>query len=209
MQKCGTGQIDVVALLEYLLDRLDRTEVELWLVQAWLIWNQRNRVVHGGKIIDPGCLNRRASELLEEFQQAQVSLQAAVEVGATRQAVQNDGTHWIPPPHNVYKLNYDAAVFKDSASSGFGAVIRNFSGEVMAAMTVKGPAVQGSDMAELLACRKALEFTIDAGFTMLVMEGDNVNATRWIASGTENQSAIDHPSQTCFPTFWQLLVPSY
>ena len=62
----------------------------------------------------------------------------------------------------------------------------------MVAMTVKGPAIQGSDMAELLACRKALEFTIDAGFTVLVVEGDSVNATRWIASGTENQSAIGH-----------------
>ena len=47
-------------------------------------------------------------------------------------------------------------------------------------------------MAELLACRKALEFAIDASFTMLVVEGDNVNSTRWIASGTENQSAIGH-----------------
>jgi len=56
----------------------------------------------------------------------------------------------------------------------------------MVAMTVKGPAIQGSDMAELLACRKALEFTIDAGFTVLVVEGDSVNAIRWIASGTEN-----------------------
>ena len=55
--------------------------------------------------------------------------------------MQNDGTRWIPPPQDVYKLNYDAAVFEDSASSGFGAVIRNYTGEVMAVMTVKGPAV--------------------------------------------------------------------
>ena len=70
-----------------------------------------------------------------------MSLQAAVEVGPTRQVVQNDGMRWIPPPQDVYKLNYDAAVFKDPASSGFGAVIRNFFGEVMVAMTVKDPAV--------------------------------------------------------------------
>ena len=37
LQKCGTGQLDFVALLEYLLDRLNRTEVEMFLVQAWLI----------------------------------------------------------------------------------------------------------------------------------------------------------------------------
>ena len=39
LQKCGTGQLDFVALLKYLLDRLNKTEVELFLVQAWLIWN--------------------------------------------------------------------------------------------------------------------------------------------------------------------------
>ena len=74
--------------------------------------------------MEPGCLNRHASELLEEFQLSQVSLHADVEVGATRQVVQNDETRWIPPLQDVYKLNYDAAVFEDSASSRFGVVIR-------------------------------------------------------------------------------------
>ncbi|KAK9988414.1 hypothetical protein SO802_028653 [Lithocarpus litseifolius] len=58
LQKCGTGQTDFITLLEYLLDRMEKTEVELMIVQAWLIWNQRNRVVHGGKFMDPGWLNK-------------------------------------------------------------------------------------------------------------------------------------------------------
>ena len=52
--------------------------------------------------------------------------------------MQNDGTRWTPPPQAVYKLNYNAAMFEDSTSTGFGAVIRNSIGEVMAVMTVKG-----------------------------------------------------------------------
>lgn len=39
---------------------------------------------------------------------------------------------------------------------GFGAVIRNYRGEVMAAMSAKGPPVTTSDDAKALACRKAL-----------------------------------------------------
>ena len=113
-------------------------------------------------------------------------------MGMTRQVLQNDGTDWIPPPQAVYKLNYDAAMFENSASSGFGAVIKNSIGEVMVAMIVKGLAVQGSEVAELLACRKVLEFAINAGFTVLIVEGDNVNATRCIASGSDIQSAIGH-----------------
>ena len=186
------GQLDFVALLQYLLDRLNKTEVEMFLVQAWLIWNQRNRVVYGSKLLEPGWLNRRAAELLEEFQQLQVSLQAEKAVGATRQVVQNDGMRWIAPPQAVYKLNYNVAAFEDSASTGFGAVIKNSTREVMVAMTVKGPVVQGSEMAKLLACRKVLEFAIDAGFTVLIVEGDSVNATRCIALGSDIQSAIRH-----------------
>ena len=40
--------------------------------------------MYGAKLLEPGWLNRRAAELLEEFQQLQVSLQAEKAVGATR-----------------------------------------------------------------------------------------------------------------------------
>ena len=39
LQKCNLGQLDMVQLFQYLLDRLDIEEVELFLVQAWVIWN--------------------------------------------------------------------------------------------------------------------------------------------------------------------------
>ena len=42
-------------LFEYLLDRLSMAELELFLVQAWIIWNQRNIVIHGGKLKEPSC----------------------------------------------------------------------------------------------------------------------------------------------------------
>ena len=66
------------------MDRINKIEVEMFLVQARLIWNQRNRVVYEGKLLELGWLNKRAAELLEEFQQSQVNLQADAVVGATR-----------------------------------------------------------------------------------------------------------------------------
>ncbi|XP_075645149.1 uncharacterized protein LOC142616160 [Castanea sativa] len=106
--------------------------------------------------------------------------------------MQNTKTVWQPPPQAVYKLNYDAAIFADNTSFGFGAVIRNSRGEVMAAMTAKGLAVQYSEEARLLACHKAMEFATDIGFTTLIVEGDSVNAMRSIASTKDNQSALGH-----------------
>jgi len=102
------------------------------------------------------------------------------------QVQQNDGINWKLPPQSVYKLNYDAAIFSDNTNSGFGAVIRNSRGEVMAVMTVKGPAVQCSEEAKLFACHKAMEFATDTDFTELIVEGDNINATRSIVSAKDN-----------------------
>lgn len=40
-------------------------------------------------------------------------------------------------------------------------------------MSAKGPHVQDSVEAEVLACRRAPEFAIDIGFFELMIEGDN------------------------------------
>ena len=74
LQKCPLGQPDMVQLFLYLLHRLETEEMELFLVQAWMLWGQRNSVLHGGKLKDPGWLNKRAVEWLEEFAQVQEQL---------------------------------------------------------------------------------------------------------------------------------------
>ena len=42
-------------------------------------------------------------------------------------------------------------------------------------MIAKGEYAHNSDDAEALACRKALEFAMEAGFSSLIIEGDNSN----------------------------------
>ena len=53
--------VDMLQLMEYLMEGVESHDMEVVLVQAWLIWNQRNRVVHGGKFHDPSWLNNRAT----------------------------------------------------------------------------------------------------------------------------------------------------
>ena len=71
LQKGVSGQANMIHLMEYLLDWVESQDMEVVLVQAWLIWNQRNRVVHGGKFHDLGWSNNRAGEMLEEYHTAQ------------------------------------------------------------------------------------------------------------------------------------------
>ncbi|XP_075645801.1 uncharacterized protein LOC142616956 [Castanea sativa] len=183
LQKGCTDQYDLLHLLEYLLDRLSLEEVEVFFTQAWFIWSRRNSVLHGGKFIDPGTLNRRAAEYLQEYKHAQEQLDA-------EPVMQNSREAWEPPPESAVKLNFDAAVFSEVNRTGVGAIIHNYKSEVMAAMSARGPAVHGSEKGELLACRKAIEFAIDAGFSRLVIEGDNVNVIKAISSQAANISLL-------------------
>ncbi|KAK9996674.1 hypothetical protein SO802_021360 [Lithocarpus litseifolius] len=60
----------------------------------------------------------------------------------------------------------------------------------MAAMVAKGPEVFCSEEAELLACRKAIEFAVDVGFSELVIEGENSSAMKAISTLKIDQSML-------------------
>ena len=60
----------------------------------------------------------------------------------------------------------------------------------MAALSTIGPAVTCSEEAEIMACKKALEFVVDAGFLKIVVEGDNANVMRAVSSSTPNLSML-------------------
>ena len=167
--------VDMLQLMEYLMDWVESHDLEVVLVQAWLIWNQRNRVVHGGKFHDPSWLNNRVAEFLEEFRTASVLMGPPQGGQASRDIRQ-------PLPPSTFKLNFDAALFSALNRSGFGAIIRNEKGEVMAAMAAKGPDVSSSKEAGLVACWKSIEFAVDAGFSELVIEGDNSSVMKAISA---------------------------
>ena len=62
----------------------------------------------------------------------------------------------------------------------------------MASMSARGPPVNDSEEAEILACRKAMEFAIDEGFTELIVEGDNTAVMQALTSSGANQSHLGH-----------------
>ena len=92
----------------------------------------------------------------------------------------------------LYKLNFDAAMFEGISASGFGAIVCNDKGEVMAASSARGPPVVDSEEADVLACRCAVEFAMDAGFRELIIEGDNATVMKTIMSSKVNYSTLGH-----------------
>ena len=81
LQKGLTDQATVMHLFENLMHKLPDDVLELFLVQSWLIWHQRNWVVHGGILQEPRTLNARASNFLEEFKEAQSQLTIPISIG--------------------------------------------------------------------------------------------------------------------------------
>ena len=148
-------QVDFFQLMEDMRDILSMVELELFWVQCWLIWNQRNTVEHGGMIQHPSGLTKRATDYIDEFKDSQVHLAIPVSVGAVQR--------WSTPSGSVYKVNFDASVLQ-------------------ALIPLAGPSVSTSEEAEVLACRKALELAVDAGFRDVVVEGDNSAVMKAILS---------------------------
>ena len=64
----------------------------------------------------------------------------------------------------------------------------------MGAMSAKGLQVQDSTKAEVLTCRRALEFAINIGFSELVIEGDSAQVLNSLKSTDTNWSRLGHIS---------------
>ena len=115
LQKFQTNHVDFLQLFEALVDKLSTIEMKLFLVQVWLIWNQRNVLVYGGQMKNSGWLTKRATELLEEYKKAQATLEISRATPGS--------SYWKPLSQDVYKLNFDAVVFSDLNFSRAGAII--------------------------------------------------------------------------------------
>ena len=70
MQKCTTFRTHFFTLVEDLMERLQVEDLEYFFVQCWVLWNQRNSVVHGGCIQDPSRLVQHAKDFIQEFRDA-------------------------------------------------------------------------------------------------------------------------------------------
>ena len=50
LQKRTCKVRDIRQLVKEMIHKLTSEELELFFLQAWLIWSQRNMVIHGGKL---------------------------------------------------------------------------------------------------------------------------------------------------------------
>ena len=93
--------------------------LELFATVAWFIWHHRSKIrlkeecLHTVKVFDA------ASNYLAEYQMKFPMIKPKTVLGRTT---------WRPPMGEMYKTNFDGAVFAESREAGIGVVILNSNG---------------------------------------------------------------------------------
>ena len=122
----------------------DEYKAEIFVIAAWCVWNRRNaihfnQVVH---LVDSIC--REAGNILQEFLHArEVEL-----IPPSPQVMQQ----WRPPEPSIYKVNFDAAVFRASNLVGVGVIVCDNWGDPIGALAMPVPLNQFVVELEALAC---------------------------------------------------------
>ena len=114
---------------------------------CWEIWKERNLVRNGGVSRPGNTLARSSVALVEEFKAVNAR---EVQSGPDRHV------RWHPLESSRFKMNVDAAIFKDLRAMGAGLVLRDSQGSILAAMSKRVP----TNLVALEAEAKAMEIAI-------------------------------------------------
>ena len=79
---------------------------------------------------------------------------------------------WVPPPHLIFKVNFDGVVFKKENKAGIKFVIHDDSNQVIAAMYKKTSLLSLVDKVKALVAVRVLIFSQKVGISSIILEGD-------------------------------------
>ncbi|XP_075659223.1 uncharacterized protein LOC142629125 [Castanea sativa] len=144
----------------------DDFRMEIISIAAWLIWNRRN-AIHFVQTTHPLTnICSMTGNLLQEYLVAQND-DLVLPCPTIMQ-------QWRSPDHNIYKVNFDAAIFSSSNLAGIGVISCDCDGEAIGALSMPIPLAQLVAAMEALACCGVVKFAIEIGLFQVVFEGDSV-----------------------------------
>jgi hypothetical protein len=136
-------------------------------VAIWHIWENRNNTRNGEVILHPLRVVGKIRAYIEF-----ISLHSVNPSVSNRRETLPSTQKWSPPPEGVLLINVDAAIFSKSGQAGFGVVVRDHRGMLLAASRGALQHVHAPEVAEALAMRQALVFSRNAGFQKIQVASD-------------------------------------
>ncbi|XP_059436591.1 uncharacterized protein LOC132169595 [Corylus avellana] len=175
-----------IQVVEGVLAKCSTDEVKLFVGLARRILLRRNEVVHGGDLIHPSVLLRLTTNAITEYH-----LATATEEPAQVSIVEHP-SRWMAPYAGWLKMNWDAALNHSQGYTGFGLVLRDSRGHLVAAQCVSKPGVLTPSGAELTGALMAVYFCKSLGLTRVQFEGDAQAAVDDINSSVRDMSSLGH-----------------
>lgn len=147
------------------------------------IWFSRSKFRCNKPSFAPQKIFEHASALLSEFQ-----------LIATNRPQQQKPlrTSWAPLDRDSLKINYEGAVFIDTLEARISVVIRSSSGTVLVALLEKIPMPPSMEVVEILATRRAAQFTVELGLDQEIFEGDSEVVFKALSEGRDALSPFGH-----------------
>ena len=91
----------------------------------------------------------------------------------------------------IVGVDVDGAIFSDLKAVGFGAIIRDEKGAVVAALSRKFHAPLGAAEAEAKAAEMGVQFAKDIGVREIILEGDSLNVYRALQGLSTPPPSVD------------------
>ena len=97
---------------------------------------------------------------------------------------------WIAPEAGWLKVNWDASFSKNQGGMGFGAIVRDATGMVLAAQCKSFVGFLDPAVAEARAALMAIQFCQERGFMRVHFEGDTQKVVNVVNSMSEDWSNV-------------------
>jgi hypothetical protein len=147
-----------------------RKERPLLAITFWHIWESRNAVRNGEAEIHPSCWVEKILTYVDMVLLHCFKFSFSNRCESTRQS------NWNPPPEGWIMINVDAAIFEDSnwmgLDLGLGLVIRNHKGDFIVAIRQGIEKITNSELAEMLAFRRAVHFATQLSYNQVIVVSD-------------------------------------
>ncbi|XVE95529.1 hypothetical protein REPUB_Repub02eG0105300 [Reevesia pubescens] len=135
-------------------------------MRIWSIWAAKNELLHKEVYKHPKDVICKASVMLNEFRKANLS--------SNMVRSRNNNSKWLPPSVGNAKINFDAAIFNDLDAIRVGVTIRDSSSDVLALLLSKIRGFACPFLAECLALKESLNFSLEIGIRDIEVEGDSM-----------------------------------
>ncbi|KAM6559150.1 hypothetical protein CsatA_028389 [Cannabis sativa] len=174
-----------------------QSNLELIICTMWALWSSRNRTLHGSPREDGQRTATFASDYLAKCRnhtskkQTTAVGQPVVPTASTScNNTSATGIRWLPPTGLGLKINVDAAVNNAEKKLGIGAIVRDSSGQVVAALSKPVQGCFRSDEMEAKALFHSLNWVLQYQFNITNIETDALRVYQALNSTSTDLSSF-------------------